>query len=44
MEKLWAAVKGIVIKNNRILILVRQNGILDLPGGMLKIEKQLNPY
>ena len=36
MENLWDGVKGIVRKNDRILVLVRQNGTLDLPGGRVE--------
>ena len=36
MENLWDGVKGIVRKNERILVLVKQNGILDLPGGRIE--------
>ena len=36
MELLWDGVKGIVRKNNRILVLVKPNGTLDLPGGRVE--------
>jgi 8-oxo-dGTP diphosphatase len=36
MENLWDGVKGIVRKNDRILVLVKQNGTLDLPGGRVE--------
>ena len=36
MENLWDGVKGIVRKNDHILVLVRQNGTLDLPGGRVE--------
>ena len=36
MKSLWDGVKGIVRKNNRILVLVKQNGKLDLPGGRVE--------
>jgi 8-oxo-dGTP pyrophosphatase MutT (NUDIX family) len=37
MENLWDGVKGIVRKNDHILVLVKPNGTLDLPGG--RVEK-----
>ena len=37
MENLWDGVKGIVRKNDDFLVLVKQDGSLDLPGG--RIEK-----
>ena len=37
MENLWDGVKGIVRKNDYILVLVKPNGTLDLPGG--RVEK-----
>jgi 8-oxo-dGTP diphosphatase len=37
MEKLLDGVKGIVRKNDHILVLVKPNGTLDLPGG--RVEK-----
>ena len=36
MKNLWDGVKGIVRKNDRILVLVKQNGKLDLPGGRVE--------
>jgi 8-oxo-dGTP diphosphatase len=36
MENLWDGVKGIVRKNDHILVLVKQNGTLDLPGGRVE--------
>jgi 8-oxo-dGTP pyrophosphatase MutT (NUDIX family) len=36
MENLWDGVKGIVRKNDHILVLVSQNGTLDLPGGRVE--------
>ena len=36
MENLWDGVKGIVRKNDHILVLVKPNGILDLPGGRVE--------
>ena len=36
MENLWDGVKGIVRKNDHILVLVKQNGALDLPGGRVE--------
>ena len=36
MKSLWDGVKGIVRKNDRILVLVKQNGKLDLPGGRVE--------
>jgi 8-oxo-dGTP diphosphatase len=36
MENLWDGVKGIVRKNNHILVLVKPNGTLDLPGGRVE--------
>jgi 8-oxo-dGTP diphosphatase len=37
MENLWDGVKGIVRKDDDILVLVKPNGTLDLPGG--RVEK-----
>ena len=36
MENLWDGVKGIVRKNDHILVLVKPNGTLDLPGGRIE--------
>jgi len=36
MENLWDGVKGIVRKNDDILVLVKQDGTLDLPGGRIE--------
>ena len=36
MENLWDGVKGIVRRDGHILVLVKQNGILDLPGGRVE--------
>jgi 8-oxo-dGTP diphosphatase len=36
MNNLWDGVKGVVRKNGRILLLVKQNGKLDLPGGRVE--------
>ena len=36
MENLWDGVKGIVRKNDHILVLVNQDGTLDLPGGRVE--------
>jgi 8-oxo-dGTP diphosphatase len=36
MENLWDGVKGIVRKNDQILVLVKPNGTLDLPGGRVE--------
>ena len=36
MKNLWDGVKGIIRKNGHILVLVKQNGILDLPGGRVE--------
>jgi len=36
MENLWDGVKGIVRKNDNILVLVKPNGTLDLPGGRVE--------
>ena len=36
MEHLWDGVKGIVRRDGHILVLVKQNGILDLPGGRVE--------
>jgi len=36
MENLWDGVKGIVRKNDKILVLVKPNGTLDLPGGRVE--------
>jgi 8-oxo-dGTP pyrophosphatase MutT (NUDIX family) len=36
MENLWDGVKGIVRKKEHILVLVKQNGTLDLPGGRIE--------
>jgi 8-oxo-dGTP diphosphatase len=36
MENFWDGVKGIVRRDGHILVLVKQNGILDLPGGRVE--------
>ena len=36
MKNPWDGVKGIVRKNDHILVLVKQNGKLDLPGGRVE--------
>jgi 8-oxo-dGTP pyrophosphatase MutT (NUDIX family) len=36
MENLWDGVKGIVRNNDHILVLVKPNGTLDLPGGRVE--------
>ena len=36
MKNLWDGVKGIIRKNGHILVLVKPNGILDLPGGRVE--------
>ena len=36
MENLWDGVKGIVRKNDHILVLVKPNGTFDLPGGRIE--------
>ena len=36
MENLWDGVKGIVRKNDHILVLVKPDGTLDLPGGRVE--------
>jgi len=36
MENLWDGIKGIVRKNDNILVLVKPNGTLDLPGGRVE--------
>jgi 8-oxo-dGTP diphosphatase len=36
MKNLWDGVKGIIRKNDHILVLVKQNGSLDLPGGRVE--------
>ena len=36
MENLWDGVKGIVRKNDDILVLVKPNDTLDLPGGRVE--------
>ena len=36
MKSLWDGVKGIIRKNGRFLVLVKQNGKLDLPGGRVE--------
>ena len=36
MENLWDGVKGIVRKDDKILVLVKPNGTLDLPGGRVE--------
>ena len=36
MKNLWDGVKGIVRKNDHMLVLVKQNGTLDLPGGRVE--------
>ena len=37
MENIWDGVKGIVRKNGKVLVLVKPNGMLDLPGGRVEI-------
>jgi 8-oxo-dGTP diphosphatase len=36
MKSLWDGVKGIIRKNGHILVLVKPNGALDLPGGRVE--------
>jgi len=36
MKNLWDGVKGIVRKNDHMLVLVKQDGALDLPGGRVE--------
>ena len=36
MNNLWDGVKGIIRKNGHILVLVKPNGALDLPGGRVE--------
>ena len=36
MENLWDGVKGIVRNNDHILVIVKPNGTLDLPGGRVE--------
>jgi ADP-ribose pyrophosphatase YjhB (NUDIX family) len=36
MKNLWDGLKGVVRKNNHVLVLVNQNGTLDLPGGRVE--------
>ena len=36
MKNLWDGVKGIIRKNGHILVLVKPNGNLDLPGGRVE--------
>ena len=36
MKNLWDGVKGIIRKNDLILVLVKPNGTLDLPGGRVE--------
>ena len=36
MENVWDGVKGLVRKNDHILVLVKPNGTLDLPGGRVE--------
>jgi 8-oxo-dGTP diphosphatase len=36
MNNFWDGVKAIIKKNSRILVLVKPNGILDLPGGRVE--------
>ena len=36
MEDIWDGVKGIVRKNDDFLVLVKQDGTLDLPGGRIE--------
>ena len=36
MKKLWDGVKGIIKKDGHILVLVKKNGTLDLPGGRVE--------
>ena len=42
MKNLWDGVKGIVRKNDHILVLVKQNGTLDLPGGRIENGETVN--
>ena len=42
MDNLWVGVKGIVRKNDRILVLVKPNGTLDLPGGRIENGEAIN--
>jgi ADP-ribose pyrophosphatase YjhB (NUDIX family) len=36
MKNFWDGVKGVVRKNDHMLVLVKQNGTLDLPGGRVE--------
>jgi 8-oxo-dGTP pyrophosphatase MutT (NUDIX family) len=36
MKSFWDGVKGIIRKNGHILVLVKPNGALDLPGGRVE--------
>jgi 8-oxo-dGTP diphosphatase len=36
MNNFWDGVKGIIRKNGHILVLVKPNGTLDLPGGRIE--------
>ena len=36
MQNIWDGVKGLVRKNDHILVLVKPNGTLDLPGGRVE--------
>ncbi len=44
MENLWDGVKGIVRKDDRILVLVKPNDTLDLPGGRVEKGERLNMH
>jgi hypothetical protein len=44
MENLWDGVKGIVRKNDDILVLVKQDGTLDLPGGRIENGETIKFY
>jgi hypothetical protein len=44
MNNFWDGVKAIIKKNSRILVLVKPDGILDLPGGVLKTGRLCNPH
>jgi 8-oxo-dGTP diphosphatase len=41
MKSCWDGVKGVVRKDGHILVLVKQNGILDLPGGRIESGETL---
>jgi ADP-ribose pyrophosphatase YjhB (NUDIX family) len=41
MVNFWDGVKGIVRKDDRILVLVKHNGALDLPGGRVEIGESV---